>query len=78
MCLECGKRTYPTDRLQADDKVFHKACFRCAHCNAVIKLGSYAALEGKYYCKVSVCSIVHVFTCVKCEWEYEFALVIYE
>ncbi len=63
-CLECGKRTYPTDRLQADDKVFHKACFRCAHCNAVIKLGSYAALEGKYYCKVRVCSLVLARTCI--------------
>jgi len=51
-CAQCQKTVYVTERLQIDDAVlFHKACFRCAHCNNIIKLGSFAALEGKYYCK---------------------------
>eukprot|EP01098_Paradermamoeba_levis_P000777 TRINITY_DN1090_c0_g1_i1.p1 TRINITY_DN1090_c0_g1~~TRINITY_DN1090_c0_g1_i1.p1 ORF type:complete len:114 (-),score=33.05 TRINITY_DN1090_c0_g1_i1:150-491(-) len=50
-CLVCAKRAYATEILKADDKVFHKTCFRCTHCNNLLKLGSYASLEGKYYCK---------------------------
>eukprot|EP01097_Dermamoeba_algensis_P002256 TRINITY_DN1900_c0_g1_i2.p2 TRINITY_DN1900_c0_g1~~TRINITY_DN1900_c0_g1_i2.p2 ORF type:complete len:112 (+),score=25.81 TRINITY_DN1900_c0_g1_i2:103-438(+) len=50
-CIVCAKRAYATEILKADEKVFHKTCFRCAHCNNLLKLGSYASLEGKYYCK---------------------------
>jgi len=51
-CAGCGKTVYLTEKLQVDDtKVFHKACFKCAHCNNIIKLGNFAALEGRYYCK---------------------------
>jgi hypothetical protein len=37
--------------VQADGRIFHKSCFRCAHCNGALKLGTYASLQGKYYCK---------------------------
>jgi len=50
-CLVCGKAVYAMEKLEADKKVFHKSCFKCSHCHAVLKLGSYAALSGKYYCK---------------------------
>ncbi|KAI8901096.1 hypothetical protein BC833DRAFT_578929 [Globomyces pollinis-pini] len=50
-CLVCQKNVYPMDKLSADDKVFHKSCFRCGHCNKTISLGNYAALNGVYYCK---------------------------
>ncbi|KAL6068022.1 LIM zinc-binding domain-containing protein [Balamuthia mandrillaris] len=50
-CIVCDKAVYFSDKLQADGKVFHKACFRCTECKNVLKLGSYASLEGKYYCK---------------------------
>ena len=50
-CQVCGKSVYPMDELKADDKIFHKSCLRCAECNGVLKLGNYAALNGKYYCK---------------------------
>jgi len=39
------------ERLAADDKVFHKTCFKCEQCKGSLKLGTYAALDGKYYCK---------------------------
>jgi len=51
LCAVCSKRVYITDQLKADDRVFHKTCFRCAQCNNILKLGNYASLEGKYYCK---------------------------
>ena len=31
-CQVCSKTVYLTDRLVADNKIFHKACFRCNHC----------------------------------------------
>jgi uncharacterized CHY-type Zn-finger protein len=39
------------DKLVADDKIFHKTCLRCGHCNKVLSLGNYAALNGVFYCK---------------------------
>jgi hypothetical protein len=39
------------EAIVADSKTFHKTCLRCCHCNNVLKLGNYAALQGKYYCK---------------------------
>jgi len=50
-CNVCGKAVYPTERLQADEIIFHKACFRCKHCNNVLKLGSYASMDSVFYCK---------------------------
>jgi hypothetical protein len=51
-CFTCGKTVYVTEKLEADGKIFHKGtCFKCAHCNCVLSLGKYAALQGKYYCK---------------------------
>jgi len=51
-CVTCGKSVYPMEMLKADEKVFHKTgCFKCSHCNSTLKLGNYAALQNKYYCK---------------------------
>lgn len=50
-CDVCGKTVYLTEKISADSKSYHKACFRCCHCNGQLKLGSYASLNGKYYCK---------------------------
>jgi hypothetical protein len=47
----CQKVVYPMDIAKADDKVFHKTCIRCGHCNKVLSLGNYAALNGVFYCK---------------------------
>jgi uncharacterized membrane protein len=40
-----------TEKLTADDIIFHKKCFQCSHCHGGLKLGNYASLEGKVYCK---------------------------
>jgi len=50
-CAACNKTVYLTERIATDTEVFHKMCFKCCHCSQVIKLGNYASLEGKYYCK---------------------------
>merc|ERR1712137_835934 len=51
ICLVCSKRVYFSEKLSADDKVFHKTCFRCKHCSKVLSFGNYASLSGQYYCK---------------------------
>ena len=39
------------ERITADDKTYHKSCFKCTHCKKIISLGNFAALNGVYYCK---------------------------
>jgi hypothetical protein len=50
-CSICSKTVYPMDKIAADEKIFHKTCLRCLHCNKVLSLGNYAALNGGFYCK---------------------------
>ena len=39
------------EKITAEGIAYHKTCFRCSQCNKVVALGSYAALEGRLYCK---------------------------
>jgi len=50
-CLVCNKVAYQMEAVVADEKMFHKGCFRCKECASVLKLGSFASMEGVYYCK---------------------------
>jgi hypothetical protein len=50
-CFFCQKAVYAMEKGEADAMVFHKMCFRCSECNKVVKMGTYASLEGKIYCK---------------------------
>lgn len=50
-CKACEKTVYVVDQLTADGSVFHKACFRCHHCNGTLKLSNYSSFEGVLYCK---------------------------
>ncbi|KAI4326684.1 hypothetical protein MLD38_031972 [Melastoma candidum] len=37
-CKACEKTVYLVDQLAADNKVHHKACFRCHHCKNTLKV----------------------------------------
>jgi hypothetical protein len=50
-CEICRKTVYITEKLVADKRTFHKACFRCSTCNSVLKLGNYASMDGEFFCK---------------------------
>jgi len=50
-CEVCGKTAYPMESIAADNKHYHKTCFKCVYCRNTLKLGNYAALGGKFYCK---------------------------
>lgn len=51
-CELCGKTVYLVEKLTADNKVFHKSCFKCLECKKTLSAGTYASLQGKIYCKV--------------------------
>ncbi|KAM7273080.1 hypothetical protein ACFE04_027744 [Oxalis oulophora] len=50
-CKACEKTVYLVEQLTADNKVFHKSCFRCHHCKGTLKLSNYSSFEGVFYCK---------------------------
>ncbi|XP_070004862.1 LIM domain-containing protein WLIM1-like [Nicotiana sylvestris] len=50
-CKGCEKTVYLVDQLTADNKVYHKACFRCHHCKGTLKLSNYNSFEGVLYCR---------------------------
>ncbi|KAM7471339.1 hypothetical protein LguiA_009522 [Lonicera macranthoides] len=50
-CKACEKTVYFVDQLTADNKVYHKFCFRCHHCKGTLKLSNYSSFEGVLYCK---------------------------
>ncbi|KAJ9560352.1 hypothetical protein OSB04_005512 [Centaurea solstitialis] len=50
-CMACDKTVYLVDKLTADNRIYHKACFRCHHCNGTLKLSNYNSFEGVLYCR---------------------------
>merc|ERR1719334_2491126 len=54
-CFFCGKKVYVVERMSAEGKFFHRACFRCDYCNILLRLGSYVyhregRFAGKFFC----------------------------
>ena len=50
-CVVCAKSVYEIEKLVADERVFHKTCFKCGHCSKTLSLGNYASINEKTYCK---------------------------
>ncbi|KAE9599983.1 hypothetical protein Lal_00046216 [Lupinus albus] len=50
-CMACDKTVYLVEKLTADNRVYHKACFKCHHCKGTLKLGNYNSFEGVLYCR---------------------------
>ncbi|KAF7258676.1 hypothetical protein EG68_03899 [Paragonimus skrjabini miyazakii] len=50
-CFTCCKRVYPVDRVSTGERVYHKACFRCATCHRIVLPGTFASLDGIILCK---------------------------
>ncbi|KAN0050760.1 hypothetical protein ACTA71_003908 [Dictyostelium dimigraforme] len=52
-CIVCTKTVYPLEKLTADEKIYHKSCFKCTECNSILSLGKYASKDnGTLFCKV--------------------------
>ncbi|PRP82454.1 protein MICAL-3-like [Planoprotostelium fungivorum] len=52
LCEVCLKSAYVNERLQAEGKFYHKACFKCDECGSTMKIGGYVPEDGKNICKV--------------------------
>jgi len=50
-CFKCGKTVYDLEMLKACDKIWHKTCFRCKHCDRVLSLKGFATIDSDAYCK---------------------------
>jgi len=50
-CVKCEKTVYDLERITALNKNFHKTCFRCKHCDNVLSIKGFAAIDGEPYCK---------------------------
>uniref|UniRef100_A0A8C4WZC5 LIM zinc-binding domain-containing protein n=1 Tax=Eptatretus burgeri TaxID=7764 RepID=A0A8C4WZC5_EPTBU len=51
ICVICNKTVYPMDRLMANERIYHRPCFRCSHCSRTLSIGKFASLHGNVYCK---------------------------
>ncbi|KAK8938085.1 Pollen-specific protein SF3 [Platanthera guangdongensis] len=40
-CMACDKTVYLVDKLTADNRIYHKTCFRCHHCRGSLKVCGY-------------------------------------
>jgi len=49
-CAICGKKVYPLEAMTAQDKTYHKGCFKCDTCKTTLNLKNFKAFEGKIYC----------------------------
>lgn len=52
-CEECGERVFLMERLGVENRVFHRACFKCSTCHCKLKAGSYEydAHTDMFYCR---------------------------
>jgi len=50
-CHKCTKAAYPEESQAYDEFTFHKACFKCLHCNSSLTVASVAKIDGRIYCK---------------------------
>ncbi|KAF3424073.1 hypothetical protein E2986_12052 [Frieseomelitta varia] len=37
VCESCEKKVYPLEKVETNNKIFHKQCFRCLQCNCVLR-----------------------------------------
>ncbi|CAN4115156.1 unnamed protein product [Withania somnifera] len=47
-CMACEKTVYLVDKLTADSRVYHKACFRCHHCKGTLKKSQAAKVSSMF------------------------------
>ena len=50
MCVACSQRVFLLERVLSDGHVYHARCFRCAHCEVQLVVGTQRLLCGKNYC----------------------------
>nr|ACN35039.1 unknown [Zea mays] len=54
-CTACDKTVYLVDKLTADNRIYHKACFRCHHCKGTLKVPRPACFICKAETSIGLC-----------------------
>lgn len=49
-CVECGKTTYPVEKIVVDKLPYHKKCFKCSVCKTPLRPGKHAGYQGTIFC----------------------------
>ncbi|XP_069132281.1 xin actin-binding repeat-containing protein 2-like isoform X4 [Argopecten irradians] len=49
-CASCGKTVYALEKVEVNKSLYHKACVRCSHCNAVVTSKNMSVNEGVIFC----------------------------
>ena len=49
-CANCGRRVFLAERIQVENRVFHRSCFRCMVCNMTLRPGAHRFDGGQFYC----------------------------
>ncbi|XP_012257503.2 xin actin-binding repeat-containing protein 2 isoform X15 [Athalia rosae] len=50
VCESCQKKVYPLEKVETNNKIFHKQCFRCLQCNCILRMDTFTLNNGKLYC----------------------------
>ncbi|XP_023244940.1 uncharacterized protein LOC106644885 [Copidosoma floridanum] len=50
VCESCEKKVYPLEKVETNNKIFHKQCFRCLRCNCILRMDTFTLNNGKLYC----------------------------
>ncbi|XP_051158107.1 uncharacterized protein LOC127279649 isoform X13 [Leptopilina boulardi] len=50
VCESCQKKVYPLEKVETNNKIFHKHCFRCLQCNCILRMDTFTLNNGKLYC----------------------------
>ncbi|XP_058802554.1 xin actin-binding repeat-containing protein 2 isoform X14 [Phymastichus coffea] len=50
VCESCEKKVYPLEKVETNNKIFHKQCFRCLQCNCILRMDTFTLNNGKLYC----------------------------
>lgn len=60
-CTACEKTVYLVDKLTADNRVFHKSCFRCHHCKGTLKVWWSIKIESLFIRLIY--TYIHTYRC---------------
>nr|UEK51404.1 LIMA1 [Parasacculina yatsui] len=50
MCSSCLQPVYAMERLEINQRVLHKQCFRCSKCNCALRMENYTVNAGSLFC----------------------------
>eukprot|EP00105_Crassostrea_gigas_P031824 XP_011454636.1 PREDICTED: enolase-phosphatase E1 isoform X9 [Crassostrea gigas] len=49
-CAACQKTVYAMEKIEMNKNCYHRACFKCSHCNSRLTAKTFSMNEGVIYC----------------------------